>query len=556
MRGGLRSGMFVKLRSFVVKVGSPPGGRAGRRDPGEKGSSFRGWAESVGILRLRPPQSAATACAQDDDSVGGTNKSARRLLALAGCLAVGSAFGQSGAVPGEDKTFFEFGSVYSIGQRSVELRVYDQEKHAVVQHSFQLSKDTRADVVRVGDVVEVIYTAEGSQRMAQRVIETSNLAPKAAARASAGAGTVAGTKAVPRAGTVTIPSSTAAPKASAAVATGGVSLGKTQEGKVPAAAAVGLGATVEGKVPTATALSLGAAEASTPKMFQPKMVAYDKPAEECHRSDASWASQPIRLGVMDFRYPTEKEDAADMTAKGGGSGTLVADLVFDRLGQNPDYALARGDRDKLYRGDFAGAARLGRLMGVDAVLAGTFQPVPQQLDQDGFAVGPKFYELKAGLVDTCTGQLLMRLVSVKCADGSIPDVAGPSGPAQGCTRYSVTQKQASDPRDDPKSFGPLLDALVGPLVAGPAWQGAPAKVSETAGNAVRIAGLQVKVGDTIAIHATRLAKNITTDTLRDLVDEEIGRVIVTAVNGTVATGTFSGDYAPKVGDEADLILPQ
>jgi ribosomal protein S17 len=557
MRGGLRSGMFVKLSGFVAKVGSPLGGRAGRRDPGEKGSSFRGWAESVGVLRLRPPQSAATACAQDDDFVGGTDKSARRLLALAGCLAVGSAFGQSGAVPGEDKTFFEFGSVYSIGQRSVELRVYDQEKHAVVQHSFQLSKDTRADVVRVGDVVEVIYTAEGSQRMAQRVIETSNLAPKAAPAAKSSApGTVAAAKTVPRAGTVAIPSSTAAPRASAAVATGGVSLGKTQEGKIPAAASVELGATVEGKVPTATALSLGGAEASTPKMFQPKMVAYDKPAEECHRSDASWASQPIRLGVMDFRYPTEKEDAADMTAKGGGSGTLVADLVFDRLGQNPDYALARGDRDKLYRGDFAGAARLGRLMGVDAVLAGTFQPVPQQVDQDGFTVGPKFYELKAGLVDTCTGQLLMRLVSVKCADGSIPDVAGPSGPAQGCKRYSVTQKQASDPRDDPKSFGPVLDALVGPLVSEPTWQGGSAKVSEATGNAIRIAGLQAKVGDTIAIHATRLAKNISTDTLRDLSYEEIGRVVVTGVAGGVVTGTFSGDYAPKVGDEADLILPQ
>jgi hypothetical protein len=257
---------------------------------------------------------------------------------------------------------------------------------------------------------------------------------------------------------------------------------------------------------------------------------------------------------MDFRYPTDKEDAADMTEKGGGSGTLVADLVFDRLGRNPDYLLARGDRDKLYRGDFAGAARLGRQMGMDAVLAGTFQPVPQQMDRDGFPVGPKYYELKAGLVDTCTGQLLMRLISVTCKDGSIPDVAGPSGPAQGCTRYSVTQKQAADPRDDPKSFGPALDALVGPLVTVPAATGG--KVTETTGTAVRIAGLQAKVGDTIGIHASRLAKNITTDTLRNLVDEEIGRVVVTAVSGGAATGTFTGDYVPRVGDAAVVLVPQ
>jgi hypothetical protein len=519
--GGLLSGMFVKLRGLMAGAEAP--------------SSAWGFSACL------------NACPS------GVGRRVGGVLVLAGCL--GGAFGQSGVVPGEDKTFYEFGSVYSIGQRSVELRVYDQQKNTVVQHSFQLSKDTRADVVRVGDVVEVIYTTEGTQRMAERVIETSNLAPKTAPAAKAG--TAAATKTVPKTGTVSMASSTAAPKASAAVATGGVNLGKTLEGKVPAAASVGLGKTVEGKVPTATAMSLGESEASTPKMLKPKTVAYDTPAEECHRSDAGWVSQPIRLGVMDFRYPTDKEDAADMTEKGGGSGTLVADLVFDRLGQNPDYALARGDRDKLYRGDFAGAARLGRQMGVDAVLAGTFQPVPQQMDQDGFAVGPKYYELKAGLVDTCTGQLLMRLVSVKCADGAIPDVAGPSGPAQGCTRYSVSSKQASDPRDDPKSFGPALDALVGPLVLGPATETAAAgKVTETAGAAVRIAGVQAKVGDTIAIHATRLAKNISTDTLRNLSYEEIGRVVVTGVSGGMVTGTFSGDYAPKVGDEAEVMVPQ
>jgi hypothetical protein len=478
-----------------------------------------------------------------------------KLSVLGLAAAAVPAFGQSGAVPGADGSFFEFGTVFSIGQRSVDLRVYDQAKHTVVQHRFYLSKDTRADVVRAGDVVEVIYTSENGVFTAQRMIEASNLAPKAAVAAAPKTGANAPGKSTAKAGSVAIPSATAAPKASAALATNGVNLGKSAAvGKVPATAAVGLGATVEGKVPTPTALTLAGGEAAPPHTAQPKAIAHDTPAEECHRSDPDWPSQPIRLGVMDFRYPTDKEEAADMNEKGGGSGTLVADLVFDRLEKNPDYLLARGDRDKLYRGDFAGAARLGRLMGVDAVLAGTFQPVPQQKDQDGFDVGPKYYELKAGLVDTCTGQLLMRLISVKCADGSIPDVAGPSGPAQGCTRYSVTQKQAADPRDDPKSFGPALDSLVGPLVQATATTGGGAKVSETAGTAVRIFGANAKVGDTIAIHATRLAKNVTTDTLRNLVDEEIGRVVVQSVSGGLATGVFSGDYVPKVGDAAVVLV--
>ena len=197
-----------------------------------------------------------------------------------------------------------------------------------------------------------------------------------------------------------------------------VSLGKTVQGKVPGAVSVGLGERVESRVPGATATNLGGGEAAVPRLAKAKTVARDMPAEECNRSDAGWAEQRIRIGVMDFRYPTDKEEEADLLAKGGGSGTLVADLVFDRMAQNADLQLGRGDRDKLYRGDFAGAARLGRQMGMDAVLAGTFQPVAQKVDQDGFSLGPKAYELKAGLVDTCTGQLLMRLLSVQCADGS------------------------------------------------------------------------------------------------------------------------------------------
>ena len=459
------------------------------------------------------------------------------------------------ATPQEEKpqTYYEFGTVYSIGQRSVDVRVYDQAKHTVVQHNFELAKDTRADVVRVGDVVEVIYSSDGGVLTARRLLLTGGGVPKAggtAASPGSGAGTKPAGKAVAKAGAM-------AAGSAALSARGGVnnvSLGKTVEGKVPGAVSVGLGEKVEGRIPSATALgalNMGGGEAATPKLAQPRLVAHDRPTEECNRSDAGWAQQPIRIGVMDFRYPTDKEEEADLTAKGGGSGTLVADLVFDRLGRNADLQLGRGDRDKLYRGDFAGAARVGRQMGMDAVLAGTFQPVEQKTDQDGFTTGPKMYELKAGLVDTCTGQLLMRLVSVKCADGSIPDVAGPSGPAQGCTRYSVTAKQAADPRDDPHSFGPALDAMIGPLVTVPAAPGG--KVKETAGNAVRIAGLKAKVGDTIAIHASRLAKNVTTDTLRNLMDEEIGRVVVTAVSGGVATGTFTGDYVPRAGDAAAVL---
>ncbi len=327
-------------------------------------------------------------------------------------------------------------------ERSVEVHSYDQAKKKVVRHSFALSSDTRADLVHVGEVVEVIYTSNAGQLTARRLVSLSAGVPKAGTPPDANPAIApkSGSKTTPRGGALAETRTEAQ-----------VTLGKKVDGKIPDAKNISLGGAVDKKVPDAAPVAIGGPAEST-RTLQPRAIPRDTPAEECNRSDAGWAAQPIRIAVMDFRYPTDKEEAQDMTAKGGGSGTLVADLVFDRLGQLPDFAASRGDRDKLFRGDFAGAARLGRQMGVDAVLAGTFQPVPQKMDADGFAVGPKYYELRAGLVDTCTGQLLMRLVSVTCADGSIPDAGGPSGPANGCTRYSVSAKQAADPRDEPKQL--------------------------------------------------------------------------------------------------------
>ncbi len=442
------------------------------------------------------------------------------------------------------QTYYEFGTVVGLGDRSVEVHSYDQQKQKVVRHSFALSSDTRADLVHVGDVVEVIYTSNAGQLTARRLLSLAAGVPKSGtppAEAASAATPKPGAK-NPRSGSTTDARTEA-----------DTNLGKKIERKVPDAKAVAMGGTVSKKVPDAQSVAMGGPAEST-RTPQPRVVVRDTPAEECNRSDVGWATQPIRIAVMDFRYPTDKEEEQDLTAKGGGSGTLVADLVFDRLGQLPELAASRGDRDKLFRGDFAGAARIGRQMGVDAVLAGTFQPVPQKVDADGFSVGPKFYELRAGIVDTCTGQLLMRLVSVTCADGSIPDVSGPSGPENGCTRYSVSARQAAAPRDEPGSFRPALDALLKPLDAvGSNPAAGSGKVVEVSGSNVTVTLSGARVGDTLALHATRLAKNLSTDTLRNLHDEEIGRLIITRAQGGLATGTFTGDYAAKVGDIAELL---
>jgi hypothetical protein len=343
-----------------------------------------------------------------------------------------------------------------------------------------------------------------------------------------------------------VPLPTAAPKAAPAAVTTTTTLAANSAPKaVPGVTAVDLRPTAE------TTKNL------TPRSS--KDMAIDRPNEECNRSSADWPTQPLRLAVLDFRYPTEREEAHDIGTTGGGSGTAVADLVFERLEQleavDDRYAFSRGDRRRLDRSDFAGAARLGRQLGVDAVLAGTFVPVisPAQAADD--PTPPKTYELRAGIVDTCTGQLLLQTSSVDCPGGLEPGITTGANPAT-CKRLSTTAAQTADPKANAGAYKPLLDDLLFPLEhpSPMAQQSAIGKVTAVQGNDVTLQlapHTGFKAGDQVGIHASRLAKNPTTYTLRNLQDEEIGRLAIRDVQGTTVRGTFIGDYPARAGDTVE-----
>ena len=432
---------------------------------------------------------------------------------------------------GEGSTYFEFGTVASLGDRSVVIQTLDAAK-SKVQQSFALTAETRADLVHVGDPVEVIYTEAGGTLTVHRLLTLYAGIPKAGPPAMmhrSGRGStrpVTAAAATPQKITVD-----AEPRLARAETP--VSLGVNN---APRAAAV---------IP----VPLGGATSTRP--IVPVTVRHEMPAEECNRSSAEWPSQPLRIAVIDFRYPTEKEEAHDVGRTGGGSGTAVADLVFARLSSmQTGFAIDRGDRRRLDKSDFAGAARLGRQLGADAVLAGTFAAVDEVSTDEYGPATTKAYELHAGLVDTCTGQLLMKLSSESCMAA-----AGPG--ASGCVA-TVSAKAAENPEAHGPAFAAPIDALLSRLET----NGSPAAtVSEgvITGSEGRTATFVVspqalvKVGDQVAIHASRLVKNPSTYTLQDLQDEEIGRVVIEQMHGSSATGTFTGDIPPKPGDTVQLL---
>ncbi len=446
--------------------------------------------------------------------------------------------------PGQNASYFEFGKVIVLGKGTVEVQTYEAHTHQFAKHTYLFAKETRAEIVHLNDFVEVIYTATGGQRTLRRLLLLADGIPAAGPPSLAyAAGPSGASAAVTKPSAVLFNAQIAAPPA-----TPGTS--------------VNLGGASPLKTAPIIAVPLGEAEAIA-RVRAPgkKAIAHDTPSEECNRSSADWPREPVRLAVLDFRYPTDREEAHDQGTTGGGSGTAVADLVFGRLEGLPDFALSRGDRDRLYRGDFAGAARVGRQLGADAVLAGTFEPVG--VVEEGAL--PTAYELRAGIVDTCTGQLLMRLSSAVCPGGLDP---GPqeatlkgSSAAGACTRYSVSPAQAADPQAAASSYKAALDSLVKPLENNgppPHVEGTAGVISQVEGRRVTIrlhSGAHLQPGDQVGVHAWGLSKDPSTYTLRNLHDEEIGRVTIASVQGGTAVGQYVGDIAAQPGETADLIQP-
>lgn len=443
--------------------------------------------------------------------------------------------------PSQDSSYFEFGRVVALGRGTIDIQTYDQARRRFVQHSFAITRDTRADKVQAGDIVEAIYTpAAGILSLHRLVLLTAGIPvagppPPATAQAA---------RSDPK-----VPATTTA----ATTPTRGVTLPTTPAAHAPAnEVSVNLGRAATTRAPEVINVPLGVGSAASARTAQPKVIARETPSEECNRSALDWPARPLSLAVLDFRYPTEREESHESGTTGGGSGTAVADLVFTRLEQQGEFALTRGDRQKLYRADFAGAARLGRQMGVDAVLAGTFVPIDGPPTADGFP-GPRTWELRAGVVDTCTGQLLMRLYSQACSDGAAP---GQEANEAQCKRLTVTAKQAMNPEMNVAAFQTPLDVMLYPLehnITPAEDQGIEGTVTEVNDGRLSLKlakGARLNVGDELSIHATRLAKNPLTYTLQTLHDQEIGRVSITAVQGNVVSGSFAGEIPARPGDVA------
>ena len=537
----------------------------------------------------------------------------RTALRGAACV-VGIALGVGAWAQGGSDSFFEFGTVVALGKHDVDVQTFDPQRQRLIQRSFGLAKGTQADTVHVGDTVEVIYTVggaagSGSAWTLLRLIAIHGEVPKAgpagsglavevAPRPGSSARNSAQVQTPPAANppvaSATVPAVVLAPVTSAAGKTPPavvparkpVTTGRGASKNAPAAAVparntvattalstapatgkaaaatqpVAMGGAAGKAVPSIVSAPLGvSANEAGPHAPKLKGVAQEAPGQQCGR-EQDWPSLPISMAVLDFRYPTEHEEANDVSKTGGGSGTAIADLVYNQLAADqPEFQMRRGDREKLFRMDFAGAARLGRQLGVDLVLLGTFAPVDVVSPDPAYPNPTQAYTLRAGVVETCTGQLLYKLTSITCP---APPAGGPP-PAKGavepsCPGSEISVKDTVNPLESAGAYKQPIELLLGPLLHNttpPGVIGSAGVVTASNGPTVtiRIGPQGVRPGQQVSIHAFRLAKNPTTNTLQRFEDTEIGRMTVSKVTGGSATGSYQGDIAPKAGDTAEVI---
>lgn len=313
------------------------------------------------------------------------------------------------------------------------------------------------------------------------------------------------------------------------------------------------------------------------------------------------AAPKRKVAVLDFGYATVKTQVAAIFGTDVDVGQGISDQLVTQLVNAGDYrVIERQAIEKVLkeqnfsnsdRADAASAAKIGGVLGVDAIIIGdvtTFGRDDKHVGVGGggnsgwtgkFGVGgfgqntnKAVVEVTARIVDVNTGEILASVtghgeaqrkgVSMGGAGGNSWWNGGGAGGGHvdfGSSNFQETiigqavkgavadvatnldTKSASLPPPAAKPEAPLqpVDGLV-----------ADASGGEIIINVGSAGG--VKVGDTLAIkRVDRVINDPQTGKPLRKVESSVGTIVVSSVDATSAVGKFSGSGTPKVGDHVE-----
>ena len=301
--------------------------------------------------------------------------------------------------------------------------------------------------------------------------------------------------------------------------------------------------------------------------------------------DAAPSAAKKRVAVMNFDYGTVRGYVSSIFGSDQDVGKGISDLLVQKLVQDGRYSvIERNALDKILseqnfsnsdRADAATAAKIGKVLGVDAIIIGSITQFGRD-DQHtnvgggGYGLG-KFglggvgtskakavVGISARMVNTSTGEILAAVTGTGESTRSSTSLLGGGGGwtgggggslDMGSSNFANTilgeavHKAVDDTGtqlDGAVDKVPTVKLEVNGLVADVSGDTLIINVGKKAG---------VKVGDKLTIcRQVRVVKDPATGKVIKSVEDKVGEMTVTEADNDSSTGTFSGSSAAKVGD--------
>jgi curli biogenesis system outer membrane secretion channel CsgG len=299
----------------------------------------------------------------------------------------------------------------------------------------------------------------------------------------------------------------------------------------------------------------------------------------------SHAQKKKRVAVMNFDYSTVHTAVMGIWGADQDIGKGIADMLVDKLVNDGQYSvIERKALDKILaeqnfsnsdRADPTSAAKLGKVLGVDAIIIGSITQFGRDDKKTGIG-GGGFSRLGVGIggvqkreskaevaitarmINTETAEILASVSgkgeSKRGGTSLLGAGAGSGGGGGGGFDMSSSNFGATilgeATHEAVDQVGKQLDEKAGSLPA--RVVNIEGLVADASGNTLIVnvgkrAGLSV--GDRLEVRRKiREVKDPSTGKVIKRVEDKVGEMVVTEVDDTSATGTYTGSGPAKVGD--------
>jgi curli biogenesis system outer membrane secretion channel CsgG len=298
------------------------------------------------------------------------------------------------------------------------------------------------------------------------------------------------------------------------------------------------------------------------------------------------AQQKKRVAVLDFEYGTVRSSAAAIFGTNRDVGRGVADLIVEKLVQSGAYSvierkalekiLAEQNFAQSDRADSSTAVRLGRVLGVDAIIIGSITQFGRDDKSTGigggalsrvtgrFGVGgvkrtesKAVVEISARMLDTETAVVLATAKGLGESTRTGTNLLGAgAGSVVGGGTVDMTSKNFAATILG-EAVNQSVTQLSQQLVAGAARLPTRALVIQglvadaSGGTLILNIGSKsgVKVGDRLQVRRMgREVRDPATGKILRSLEDKIGEVVITEVDERSSVGSYTGTTPAKVGD--------